>query len=260
MNFFFHTCNAFVKSKLTIPKFQNSGKTQTDLNLYQADIVKSNWIVGLVACKEDDFFWIIDSTEENKNSIYFIANEEQSKKISIHNLLLDLNNFTDTTPDYRANLEISNIAGATSSYQSELPFRMTEKIGAIYSDCGVLTSNNAVRVGVFLRNIYCQPIKNVSQLYLYDNKTEKLLNTFQVSLNETCYIDLTQYKEFLLNSFIYSKDYLGIPIYLIDYGVGGLSFEHTHPPHESIQGESRFHLVNKLKVKTNEKIVKANFS
>jgi len=254
MNFYFLASNSFLKSTLTIPKFQNSGKTQNDLNLFKADIYKNHWKVEYAECNEDDFFWTISSNKKNKNSVYFLATNEESKNIVFANTLCNLNSFTNTSPDYRANLEVINHFGAVSSYQSEFPFIMTQKLGSIYSDCGVLTAKNAKKVGVFLRSIYTKPIKEKASLYLYDNKSNKLLQTFKVSLNEMCYVDLTSFKDVLATSFIYAKDYLGIPIYLVDYEDEGLSFEHTHPPHESIYGENRFHLVNKLKDKANEKV------
>ena len=51
-----------------------------------------------------------------------------------------------------------------------------------------------------------------------------------------------------------TKSFLGIPIYVVEYNDGGLSFEHTHPPHEAISGIDRFKLVNRLKGIANEKI------
>lgn len=254
MNFFFHTSNEFLNSKLEIPKFQNSGKIDSKLCLFQADIINEKWHFSQANCSECEYFWTIQCNDQNKNSIYFLATNAQIEIVKAHNTLINLNKFTDTSPDFRANLQIINIAGAISSYQSEYPFRMTEQLGNLYSDCGVLTTNNAKKVGVFLRNIHKKPIQQETLLYLYDNKKDILLETFKIYLNRTCYVDLTSFKKSLPTCFIYANNYLGIPVYLIEYSSGGLSFEHTHPPHESIQGKNRYLLVNQLKDRAYEKI------
>lgn len=252
------TSNQFINSKLTIPKFQNSGKIDSNLCLFQADIVNEKWHLGQANCVEDEYFWVVQCNSHNKDSIYFLATNAQVEIVKTHNTLSDLNKFTDTSPDFRANLQIINSAGATSSYQSEFPFRMTEKLGNLYSDCGMLTTNNAEKVGVFLRNIHKNPIQQETLLYLYDNKNDILLETFKIYLNRTCYIDLTSFRKSLSTCFIYANNYLGIPVYLVEYSSGGLSFEHTHPPHESIQGENRYLLVNHLKDRAYEKISSAH--
>jgi len=254
MNFFFHTPNDFVTSTLTIPKFQNSGKTAGGLNLYQAGINNGEWEIKPAECHEDDYFWSTSSNASNENSIYFLATSRESEVIATKNSLSNLNKFTDTSPDFRANLKVSNSLGATSSYQSEYPFRMTQKLGTLYSDCGMLTSKDADKVGVFLRNIFFKPEQKNATLYLYDNNLDKLLKTFTICTNKTCFIDLTPFNESLFTSFLFANDYLGIPIYLVDYGAAGLSFEHTHPPHESIHGANRFQMVNRLKEKAYEKV------
>ncbi len=254
MNFFFHTSNSFLSSRLTIPKFQNSGKYNRSMCLFQADIIDGCWCVTQTDCVEDEDFWVVECSAENKNSIYFLATYDQLNDSTLQNELINLNNFTDTSPDYRANLEISNSRGATSSYQSEYPFGMTKKIASLYSDCGMLTSSNADKVGVFLRNIHFKPSRKSARLFLFDNNKDVLLETFEIFLNETCYIDLTKFKSYLATCFIFAKDYIGIPIFVNQYVDGQLSFEHTHPPHELIHGKNRFIQVNRLKARAYEKI------
>lgn len=254
MNFFFHTSNTFLSSRLTIPKFQNSGKYHSNIFLFQADVIDGCWSVSHADCDEDENFWMVECNIRNKNSVYFLATNDEVKGCAPHNLLINFNSFTDTEPDYRANLEISNSKGASSSYQSEFPFAMTTKLGSLYSDCGMLTSSKADKVGVFLRNIHIKPIRKSAQLYLFDNNKNVLLETFEIFLNETCYVDLTKFKNYLTTCFIFVKDYIGIPIYVTQYTGGALSFEHTHPPHELIQGKNRFLQVNKFKARAHEKI------
>lgn len=83
-----------------------------------------------------------------------------------------------------------------------------------------------------------------------------MLDVFAVCLNETRYIDLTQYKTDLTGCFLYAKKFIGIPIYVVEYTDGNISMEHTHPPHESIGGPHRFDLVKDLKNEAELKILK----
>jgi len=260
MNFFFHTCNDLISSVLTIPKFQNSGKKNNDLRLFQANIINNEWNIALAECTEDEFFWVVNSNEQNQNTIFFLATKSQVRDLGSRKKLCKFNSFTNTMPGFRANLEIKNTSDSFSSYQSEYPFSMTQRLGDLYSDCGLLTTNNALKVGVFLRNIYLEPLELDREVFLFDNVSNTLLKKFKIKLNNTCYLDLTSFKDVLSGCFIYIKNYLGIPIYLIDYGNKGLSFEHTHPPHESIQGSDKFNLVRKIKIRANEKISQAIIS
>ena len=79
---------------------------------------------------------------------------KKREEIKDKNQLCDIEDFTDTTPDFRANLLIKNKAGGFSSYQSDYPYRMVKARGSLYSDCGLLTNPNGSKIGVFIRNIY----------------------------------------------------------------------------------------------------------
>ena len=45
MNFFFGVNQGDIQSKISIPKFQNSGKFNKDNLLYSASIINSKWFV-----------------------------------------------------------------------------------------------------------------------------------------------------------------------------------------------------------------------
>lgn len=83
--------------------------------------------------------------------------------------------------------------------------------------------------------------------------------TFDIFLNRTNFIDLTHHKERLSNCFLFAPKFIGAPIYVVEHSDGGLSFEHTHPPTESIAGVERFNLIKDLKGRANEKISQASF-
>lgn len=254
MNFFFHAAKTGLTSYLTIPKFSNLGDRDAGLSLFSASIVSGNWQVKLADSREDDNFWYVERRVDDEPEIYFLATESESQKILSSNKLMNLNSFTDTTPDYRANLLVRNEQGGFSSYQGEYPYRMTTKLSSFYSDCGTLTTANCKSVGFFVVNIYQDPIVEDRNIILFDQNKDKQLDSFTVTLNRTSYIDLTKYKDDLKGCYLYADDYMGIPIYLIEYEDGNLSFEHTHPPHESVGGVDRFKLINKFKESARAKI------
>ena len=157
-------------------------------------------------------------------------------------------------PDFRANLMIENQAGGFSSYQSEYPFRMTTRLASLYSDCSTLTFERSTSVGVFIRNIYFEPIHKEIPLFLYDDLKKEVVEKFSVFTNKTTYIDLTKFRKQLSSCFLFAKNFMGVPIYVVEYSDGGISFEHTHPPHSSIGSDDRFQIVNNLKGKAIEKV------
>ena len=48
--------------------------------------------------------------------------------------------------------------------------------------------------------------------------------------------------------YIFSKNFIGIPIYVSIHD-NAISMEHTHPPHHYIISNDKFKIVNKLKKK-----------
>lgn len=253
MNFFFSTCTKNISSKLTIPKFQNSGNKSDGLQLYKAKILGNRWhVYSPKDCIETDYFYYVDNLDNY--SIFFFGNDEGTRKINEKNELCNIENFTDTSPDFRSNLLIKNKAGGFSSYQSEYPFRMVEAHGSLYSDCGLLTTPVGSTVGVFVRNIHALPSNEEKDIFLYSNAMKSVLMKYQVKLNQTTFIDLSEWKEELSHCYLYADDFLGIPIYMVEYSDGSLSFEHTHPPHESLLGGDRYERVGALKRKAHEAI------
>ena len=253
MNFFFSLSAEGVKATLHIPKFQNSGKRCGDLKLFEALIVNEKWVVKQPSSviESKDF---LSLTQPIDQSVYFYGRDCDVLKILDENQLLDVECFTDTQPDFRCNLRIDNLKGGFSSYQSEYPFRMIKTLSSLYSECGLLSQPSASRVGLFIRNIHCNPVTSARKLFLYCDEVNELLDTFVVNLNRSTFIDLTQYKDRLESCFVYAKDFLGIPIYMTESKNGLISMEHTHPPHEAIRGAEKFHLVQEFKKRIDEKI------
>ena len=259
MNFFFSTTTKNYKTKLAIPKFQNSGKIDRKIKLYEVKIIKGSWQVSeFIQSVQTDNFWHLEFHKQS-DSIFFLAYENTFKEICENNRLRDIDKFTNTYPDFRSNLMVENKTGGFSSYQAEYPFRMTQKLGIFYTESGLLTTKNAFKIGIFIRNIYEKPVIEERELFLFNGRDNSIIHKFIVNLNKTNYIDLTDFKSELKYSFLIAREFIGIPIYLLEYYDGSLSFEHTHPPHESILGRNRYKLINQLKEKALEKITQATF-
>ena len=214
--------------------------------MYTAEIVDDSWSVyspkNLI---ETDHFYYLENLDNF--AIFFLGNDRGIQDIKDQNKLCNIEKFTDTSPDFRSNLFIENKAGGFSSYQSEYPFRMAKAQGSLYSDCGLLTNPVGSRIGVFIRNINYLPTNVSKNIFLFCKATQSVLKTYQVKLNQTTYIDLSEWKKELPHCYLYASDFLGVPIYLVEYSDGSLSFEHTHPPHESLLGGDRFERVGELK-------------
>lgn len=258
MNFFFLTVNEKYSATLAIPKFQNSGRVDIRLKLYQANIVAGRWRVSEPNnCVQDKRFWHLQYSGPSNDTIFFLSNEREASVIEEKNQLINIDKFTDTDPSFRANLMIENRFGGFSSYQAEYPFRMVEKLGSLYSECGLLTSDAGCAIGVFIRNVHLRPIIEERDLWLFSSAKNKVLQTYKVKLNTTTYIDLTKHKKELNSCFLFAQDFSGVPSWVVEYDDGSLSFEHTHPPHESILGSNRFALVSKLRENAFDKVSKA---
>ena len=188
----------------------------------------------------------------NNDLIFFLAENKEVEKnnLILKKKLVDLNSFTNTSPSYRANLRIYNQFGGFSSYQSEYPYSMTTKNGSILSPVSILTNINSDYNKVFIKNIFHLPIIEKFKIYFIDIKNKKILKEEEIISNYTNEINIE--KNFINeNVYIFSKKYIGIPIYVSSKN-NHLSIEHTHPPHDYILGKDKFTTINKLKFEINE--------
>ena len=155
MNFFFGIKNKILKSKLTIPRFQNKKKSQEKYLLYQAEVKNNFWNIRLLNDENNKDFFFVKSDIDN-NKIFFLATKKEVDLWSNQKFqkLINLNNYTDTSPAFRANLQIYLPNGGFSSYQSEYPFSMILKTGSILSPISSLANEDAEKNYVFIKNIY----------------------------------------------------------------------------------------------------------
>ena len=70
-----------------------------------------------------------------------------------------MSNFTETFPEFRANLNIYLKGGGFSSYQSEYPFNMINKNGTILTPISTLLNINADKNYLIFKNIFFKPLQ-----------------------------------------------------------------------------------------------------
>jgi hypothetical protein len=256
MNFFFGIKNKDLSSQITIPKFQNTGLYENNYNVYEVKPLDKKWIIKRLQCREDDNFFFVDENDISVDNFFFLSNENEITKKYDDNFskLLNLNTFTDTHPSaFRSNLRIYLNGGGFSSYQSEYPYEMTCKNGNILSPINALLDPNADRNLIFFKNIFHLPIQENSFIYFFDIVAKKVIKKIEIKSN---FLNEMEVSNDLIKSniFIFSKIFLGIPLY-VTMKNKHISFEHTHPPHHYILSDDKFKQIANLKYEINEFIV-----
>jgi hypothetical protein len=256
MNLFFFTKTIGVECSLQIPRFKNDGTFDLNYKLFCADIVDNKWSIKESNCRYDNNFYYVTCDESNYDTVYFLAKFDEIRKFIKSNILNNYNDYTDTTPEFRASLILTNEKNGFSSYQSEYPYSMVNRKGSLITSASILSNYKAVRNIIFIKNIYYKPEKIKFPLYLVDLKLGTIIKHYNLLTNTTQAIDIDVD---LNNNNLYfvSKNYLGIPIFLSEDETGQLSFEHTHPPHENTAGEFKIENVKNYRNKFNKIVNKA---
>lgn len=250
MNFFYGVNNEIFKSTIQIPIFQNRNLKKNNLRLFKSYPENNEWILKEVNNKKvNDYFFILKENDIYNDTIFFLADNLVFKKFDKNNLK-KLNNFTDTSPAFRSNLQIYLKNGGFSSYQSEYPFAMVKKMGTILSSVYSLANAYADNNYILIKNIYEKPISEKFEAYFVNYKLKKIEEEFEIKTNYTNCIKISN-KLIKPEIFFITKKYLGIPMYVSEKN-SFLSFEHTHPPHEYILSKNKFLKVSELKEKINE--------
>jgi hypothetical protein len=251
MNFFYGINNNLFKSEVQIPLFQNRNFKKSNLKLFKSYPQNNKWILKKISNKKiiKDYFYILKNEDILSNEIFFLAdetifNEFDDKKLK------NFNNFTDTSPSYRANFKIYLNQGGISSYQSEYPYSMITKKGTILSSISSLANSNADKNYIFIKNIFEKPIEENFKAYLVNYKTKSIEEQFEIRTNYTNCIEINK-KLIKPEIFLTTDKYLGIPMF-VSVKNSFLSFEHTHPPHEYILSENKFIKITNLKKEINE--------
>ncbi len=256
MNYFFGFKNDVFFSKLTIPRFQNSGLKNLDYEVFEAEPVLNKWSIKKATyIKTDEFFYIENSNLDN-NKLFFLSSKNEVEKFFNGNFLslVNLNSFTDTSPTaFRSNFKIYLKDGGFSSYQSEYPHDMTLKKGNIFSSISTLLNSKADENFILIRNIFYKPIQEKFKIYFINLKNKKILKTEIIYSNKS---NLIYVEKNLLNEevYIFSDYHIGIPIF-ISKKKNHLSMEHTHPPHHYILSEDRFKIISQIKNEIKQHII-----
>ena len=255
MNFFYGINNDLFKSEVQIPLFQNRNFKKSNLKLFKSYPKNNKWILKEISKKKkiNNYFYILKNEDILDNEIFFLAdetilNEFDDKKLK------NFNNFTDTSPAFRANFKIYINHGGFSSYQSEYPYSMITKKGTILSPISSIANSNADKNYVLIKNIFEKPIEENFQAYLVNYKTKSIEEQYEIKTNYTNCIEISN-KLIKPEIFLITDKYLGIPMY-VSVKNSFLSFEHTHPLHEYILSKNKFIKVTNLKEEINEIISK----
>ena len=248
MNFFFGIKNSFIDSTLTIPRFQNSHHTKKEYKIYELKISNQRWeINNLIDVELNRDFYVINSNLISNENIFCLATKQEIQELKNNHFskFINFNNYTDTSPDFRANLQVFIKGGGFSSYQSDYPFSMVTKKGSILSPLSSLCNKRADKNILFLKNIYELPINDKFGVFFVNIKTKRVLKKIVVITNFLNEIIVEQ--EFIKPEvFLFTDKYIGIPIFC-SIKDKHISLEHTHPPHEYILHNDRFRIVNELK-------------
>jgi len=248
MIFFFGIKSSYIVSKLTIPRFQNRRKTNKDFLLYGATIHNNKWTINCINNVElNQDFYQINSDRINNDQIFFLATPKDIIffENNNNNKLIELNDYTDTTPAFRANLQVSINGGGFSSYQSEYPYFIITKKGSVLSSISSLCNKSADQNIIFLRNVYEDPIKEEFKVYFIDIKNKKILKEETILTNFTNEV-IVEKDLIKPEVFIFTDKYVVVPIFC-SIRDKHIAIEHTHPPHEYVQSSDRFKKIAELK-------------
>ncbi len=250
MNFFYGVNNNLLKSEIQIPIFQNRNLRKSNYKLFKTYPENKKWILKEITSKKiNDYFYILQNDDISNNEIFFLA-EENIVSIFDENKLKKFNNFTDTSPAYRANFKIYLDQGGFSSYQSDYPYSMVTKKGSILSSISSIANAEADKNFVLIKNIFEDPIEENFRAYLVNYKNKCIEDQFEIKTNYTNCIEINN-KLIKPEIFLVTDKYVGVPMYVSTKN-NFLSFEHTHPPHEYILSDNKFVKISNLKKEINE--------
>lgn len=122
---------------------------------------------------------------------------------------------------------------AFSSYQGEFPFQMSRIKGTFLAfDPLMQDKNKTIKTKIVFINIYSNKLdeKESFELIVANSNSKEKLASKEYVHNSACIIDFQAINNIELC--FYSKNTLGIPIFVSYDDTGYLSVEHTHPPSE----------------------------
>jgi hypothetical protein len=250
MNFFYGINNNLFKSEIQIPLFQNRHFKKSNLKLFKTYPKSNKWILEEVINKKiNDYFYVLKNEDILNNEIFFLADKKILDQFD-EKKLKNFNNFTDTSPAFRANFKIYLDQGGFSSYQSEYPYSMITKKGTILSSISSIANSDADKNYVLIKNIFEEPIEEIFKVFFLNYKTKSVEEQIEIKTNNINCVEIDK-KLIKPEIFLVTDKYLGVPTY-VSIKNNFLSFEHTHPPHSYILSDNKFVKVTNLKKEINE--------
>lgn len=77
MNYFFSIKNDSLKSRLTIPSFQNNSYKNNKFELFSAKIENNQWSINKINTNIVKDFYILENDSLDNNKIFFLAKEKE---------------------------------------------------------------------------------------------------------------------------------------------------------------------------------------
>ena len=141
---------------------------------------------------------------------------------------------------------------AVSSYQGDFPYQMSKVKGTFLAfDALAFNSHKGINNKLILINIFSQELTEKKQfsLHMINSITKENIKKQAYIHNSAAIMNFDCNKD--LSYIFYSKDTLGIPIFISYHEDldSNLSVEHSHPPSEYFFGESKF--IGQQELKTN---------
>lgn len=232
--------------------------TKLTPNRRSASADKIEYKLGVYTQKADAVEWVkIDEVTFGDSNNVTLSSSEYDLEIgqlavavpvSVDTKLLDsysvlpkpISRKVDRSPvNERATIHFSK-GKAFSSYQGEFPYQMSLVKGTFlaFDPLVIKRSEDAnIKTKIVLINIHSAELnsKTNCSLKIADANTKELINVEKYVQNSAAIIEIDQANERELC--FYSKDTLGIPLFIAYNDSGFLSLEHTHPPSEFFWNE-----------------------
>jgi len=214
---------------------------------------KIDYKLGVFTQKLDSLEWIkIDETEfRGENNITLSSLEYDLDvgqlavviPVSVDEELLDsysilpepISRKVDKSPvNERATIHFSKDK-AFSSYQGEFPYQMSRLKGTFLAFDPLVAKHSrdfGVKTKLVLINIHSTELNSKPDCFLKiaDANTKELIKVQRYVQNSAVIMEIDEVNDIELC--FYSKDTLGIPLFISYDDSGFLSIEHTHPPSE----------------------------
>jgi hypothetical protein len=238
MSIFFGARVPSLKTVISVPGFDNYGVRLDKGIIFSCQVEDGSWLISPEEKLSKGFNKLTCDNFDFSRQFFFIAEEGKysAREDTRIERLVRTSDFTKKFPDYRANLSLRSDNGAISSYQSEYPFEMLRVRSSIVSNSGLLTSQTGDNYLV-LPSIIDEPIIQDFQCALIHKPSGETLTTFTACTNRVTVHKLDN-KLLSCNCYLFAQEFPMVPIYL-NISDGGLSFEHTHPPHDAFFGNSK---------------------